>query len=66
MTGIFYDPAARRLRTVEHGVPDPAWTFVTHDLRAGTHQCRRILREWLPADVVAAVVGPPPGESAAS
>lgn len=51
MSGIFYDPKGRRLRSV-HGTPDAAWTLVTHNLNAGGHQCRRILREWLPADEI--------------
>jgi len=49
MTGIFYDPSARRLHTVR-GRPNPNWAFVTHNLNAGQHQCRRILREWLPSE----------------
>lgn len=48
MSGIFYDPARRRLRVVE-GAAEPGWLFVTHNLGAGGHQCRRILRECLPA-----------------
>lgn len=46
MSGIFYDPSARRLRKVR-GSADPSWTLVTHNLDAGIHQCRRILREWV-------------------
>ena len=51
MSGIFYDPKGRRLRAV-HGTPDAGWTLVTHNLNAGVHQCRRILREWLPSEEV--------------
>ena len=32
--------------------PEPGWTLVTHNLEAGVHQCRRILREWLPQDEI--------------
>lgn len=46
MSGIFYDPGRRNLRRV-NGPADPRWLLVTHDLHAGTHHCRRILREWL-------------------
>jgi hypothetical protein len=49
MSGIFYDPTARRLHAIQ-GTPEPSWTLVTHNLQAGAHQCRRILREWLSAD----------------
>lgn len=49
MSGIFYDPKGRRLRSVR-GTPDAGWTLVTHNLNAGVHQCRRIMREWLPAE----------------
>lgn len=51
MSGIFYDPQGRRLRSVQ-GTPDAAWTLVTHNLNAGGHQCRRIMREWLPSDEI--------------
>jgi len=51
VSGIFYDPKGRRLRSV-HGTPDVAWTLVTHNLNAGGHQCRRIMREWLPSDEI--------------
>lgn len=50
MKGIFYDPAARRLHAVCSGAADPGWAFVTHDLEASDHRCRRILRELLPCD----------------
>ena len=46
MSGIFYDSRSRQLRKVQ-GSPDPAWTLVTHNLEAGEHHCRRILREWV-------------------
>ncbi len=46
MSGIFYDSRSRRLRKVR-GQADPSWTLVTHNLDAGEHQCRRILREWV-------------------
>jgi hypothetical protein len=49
MSGIFYDPHRRRLHIV-HGAADPRWTLVTHNVCAGIHQCRRIMREWLPSD----------------
>ncbi|MDZ7729471.1 MAG: hypothetical protein U5Q44_15455 [Dehalococcoidia bacterium] len=49
MTGIFYDPYYRRLRAV-HGEPVPGWRLVTHNLGATSHQCRRIMREWLDHD----------------
>jgi hypothetical protein len=49
MTGIFYDPTARRLHAVESN-PEPGWTLVTHNLDASLHHCRRIMREWLPFD----------------
>lgn len=52
MSGIFYDPRARRLERVHDGSPLPEWAFVTHNLHASAHQCRRILREFLPADVL--------------
>ena len=51
MSGIFYDPKGRRLRSVQ-GTPDAEWTLVTHNLNAGGHQCRRIMREWLGADEI--------------
>jgi hypothetical protein len=46
MSGIFYDAKARQLRLVE-GTPKPEWVFVTHNLKASTNHCRRIMREWL-------------------
>ncbi len=49
MSGIFYDPKERRLRRVD-GKPDSNWQLVTHNQQAGVHQCRRIMREWLPAE----------------
>ena len=51
MSGIFYDPRARRLHAVRSS-PDPGWTLVTHNLEAGPHHCRRIMREWLPQDEI--------------
>ena len=54
MAGIFYDPRERRLYAVER-TPDAAWTLVTHNADAGAHLCRRIMREWLPADDLAGV-----------
>lgn len=51
MSGIFYDPKERRLRTVQ-GTPEAEWTLVTHNLNAKPHQCRRIMREWLTADEI--------------
>ncbi len=49
MSGIFYDPNRRRLHVVT-GPPEPGWLFVTHDIGARPHQCRRIMRDWLPPD----------------
>lgn len=49
MSGIFYDPGNHRLCLVE-GKPDPAWTLVTHNVHAGIHHCRRIMREWIAPD----------------
>ena len=60
MSGIFYDPRARRLVRVE-GKPHPEWQLVTHNIDAGIHQCRRIMREWLQAEELGSVdftVGP--------
>jgi len=54
MAGIFYDPRERRLYAVDR-TPDTAWTLVTHNADAGAHLCRRIMREWLPADDLAGV-----------
>lgn len=51
MSGIFYDPGARRLHAVQ-GSPDPCWLLVTHNLNAGPHHCRRIMREWLDPDEI--------------
>ena len=51
MSGIFYDPKGRRLRSVQ-STPDAGWTLVTHNLNAGSHQCRRIMGEWLPSDEI--------------
>ena len=51
MSGIFYDPRSRRLHAVDSS-PEPGWTLVTHNLDAGLHQCRRIMREWLPQDEI--------------
>ena len=47
MSGIFYDSRSRCLRKVRGQQADPSWTLVTHNLDAGAHQCRRILREWV-------------------
>jgi hypothetical protein len=47
MSGIFYDSQSRRLRKVREQQADPSWTLVTHNLDAGAHQCRRILKEWV-------------------
>jgi hypothetical protein len=49
MSGIFYDPRSRTLHAVRSH-PEPGWALVTHNLEAGLHHCRRIMREWLPAD----------------
>ncbi|MGB4862550.1 MAG: hypothetical protein WBO97_08830 [Tepidiformaceae bacterium] len=49
MSGIFYDPRARRLHAVSCD-PEPGWTLVTHNLEARPHQCRRIMQEWLAQD----------------
>lgn len=49
MSGIFYDPANRRLHCVSDA-PPPGWRLITHDLNASTHQCRRIMKEWLPSE----------------
>jgi hypothetical protein len=35
-----------------HANPEPGWTLVTHNLEAGLHHCRRIMREWLPQDEI--------------
>ena len=51
MSGIFYDPRSRRLHAVR-SAPEPDWTLVTHNLEAGLHQCRRIMREWLAQDEI--------------
>lgn len=55
MSGIFYDPKSRKLRRVDE-CPDeqPAadWQLVTHNVDAGLHQCRRIMREWLKPEEV--------------
>lgn len=51
MAGIFYDPRAHRIHAV-HGTADPCWTLVTHNLNAGPHHCRRIMREWLAPDEI--------------
>ena len=51
MSGIFYDPRSRSLHAVQSS-PEPGWTLVTHNLEAGLHQCRRIMREWLTQDEV--------------
>lgn len=50
MSGIFYDPAERRLRRIHEGAADPSWKLVTHNLGANDHYCRRILRELLPRE----------------
>jgi hypothetical protein len=50
MSGIFYDPKSQKLRRVDErpdGRPAADWQFVTHNVDAGLHQCRRIMREWL-------------------
>lgn len=49
MTGIFYDPRTRKLHAVITR-PEPGWMLVTHNLEAGLHHCRRIMREWLAPD----------------
>ncbi|MEI2659847.1 MAG: hypothetical protein V9G11_07855 [Bifidobacterium adolescentis] len=49
MSGIFYDPAERRLHAVQTD-PEPGWTLVTHNLEASVHHCRRIMREWITTD----------------
>lgn len=49
MSGIFYDPAERRLHAVQTD-PEPGWTLVTHNLEASVHHCRRIMREWINSD----------------
>jgi len=49
MPGIFYDPVSRRLHAVRSS-PDSHWTLVTHNVDAGAHLCRRIMREWLPPE----------------
>jgi len=54
MTGIFYDPACRRLRLVR-GKPEPGWAFVTHNVEASSHHCRRILRELVPPEELATI-----------
>lgn len=46
MSGIFYDPANRSLHHVSDA-PQRGWRLITHDMNASTHQCRRIMREWL-------------------
>lgn len=51
MSGIFYDPRAKRLHAVRSS-PEPGWTLVTHNLEAGIYHCRRIMREWLPQEEI--------------
>lgn len=55
VNGIFYDPKSRQLRHLANGCPGADWSFVTHDLGASEHRLRRILREWLPADVLSSL-----------
>ncbi len=57
MSGIYYDPAERRLRLVS-GAAEPAWPLVTHNLAAPAHRCRRILRGWLAAEEIDAIEWP--------
>jgi len=54
VSGIFYDREERRLRAVR-GSAHPGWTLVTHNMEAGPHLCRRIMREWVPPDEVLAI-----------
>jgi hypothetical protein len=54
VSGIFYDPANRRLRVVEDA-PRPEWALVTHNLDAKPYHCRRILGEWLPLEELRAI-----------
>ena len=60
MSGIFYDPGARRLRRVE-GKPPAEWQLVTHNVDASPHQCRRIMREWLQLEELRAIDWSPAG-----
>jgi hypothetical protein len=55
MSGIFYDPRARRVRTVKDGQPERDWALITHNVDAAPHQCRRILRESLSSEEVQVV-----------
>jgi hypothetical protein len=54
MSGIFYDPRTRKLRRVD-GKPPAEWQLVTHNVDAGLHQCRRIMREWLRAEEISGI-----------
>jgi hypothetical protein len=54
MTGIFYDPASRRLHAVL-SAPESRWTLVTHNINASPHLCRRIMSEWLSPDDICRV-----------
>jgi hypothetical protein len=55
MSGIFYDPGARALRRVKDGHARAEWALVTHSLTRTENQLRRIMREWLPNDVIQSV-----------
>ncbi len=57
MSGIYYDPAGRRLHLVL-GAAEPAWPLVTDNLAAPAHRCRRILRGWLPPEEIDAIEWP--------
>ena len=54
MSGIFYDPKSRNFRRVV-GTPETGWTFVTHNLGASAHHCRRIMREWVSSEELIAI-----------
>jgi hypothetical protein len=54
VAGIYYDRRAHRLRAVP-GAADPEWTFITHNVAAGRHQCRRIMGEWLSPEELASI-----------
>jgi len=54
MSGIFYDPVAKRLHAVTSS-PLANWTLVTHNVNAGSHLCRRIMREWMSPEELGSV-----------
>jgi hypothetical protein len=52
--GIYLERAAYRLHVVE-GTPPAEWTLISHNLEATPNQCRRVLREVLTLQELAAV-----------